>query len=513
MVIIVCAWLSRPGKRKALGGTQSSMSASHGLSRDLTTNLNRMRAMMNGSFDIMERRFSVAGSHTAGAVLFIDNLVDETMIQEQIIKPIMGWPVGQRSSPETGLHQVRDMMISGHNLQEVQTLEEAVRGILQGNTLFIMEGHDKAYIIDTIHPPGRSSISEPITEPSVRGPKESFVEILKINLGLVRRRIKTPQLTLETFSIGDPPVNVVLVYLKGTAPDGLVQEARRRLNNTKSPPLADSKQLSHFISDHPGSIIPLIQETERPDKFAASLKEGRVGILVDNSPNALLAPATLPMLLQSVDDYYEKWIIGSIIRLSRYLALVISTLFPSVYIAMTTFHPGMLPTDLALSIAGSRAGVPFPAVIEAFLMTLFLELLQEAGIRLPRVVGQTIAIVGGLVIGQAAVQAGIIGPLMVIVISITAISSFAVSDYSLGLATRILRLPFMALAGMLGFFGIAMGGLYLLGYMCSLKSFGVGFMEPLTPYRVRDWRDTFITPSAAMHRPEFMTAAENMGQE
>lgn len=506
----VCAWLFKPELKKALG--EKRRSSSERLSRDLANNLTRMRAIMNDSFDIMERRFSVAGSHTEGAVLFIENLVDETMIQEQIIKPIMGWPVGQHRLGDIGLDMVRNMMISGHSLREVQTMEEAVQDILQGNTLFIMEGHDKGYIIHTIDPPGRS-ISEPITEPSVRGPKESFVEIIKINLGLIRRRLKDPQLTLETFSAGNPPVNLVLVYLKGTAPNGLVQEARQRLSNIKSPPLADSKQLSFLISDHPNSIFPLIQETERPDKFAASLFEGRVGILVDNSPNALLAPSTLPMLLQSVDDYYEKWIIGSIIRLSRYLALVISTVFPSIYIAITTFHPGMLPTDLALSIAGSRAGVPFPAVIEAFLMTVTLELLQEAGIRLPRVVGQTIAIVGGLVIGQAAVQAGIISPLMVIVISITAISSFAVSDYSLGLATRILRLPFMALAGMLGFFGIAMGGLYLLGYMCSLKSFGIGFMEPLTPYRLRDWKDTFITPASGMHRPEFLAAADNRQQE
>lgn len=508
----VCAWLFKPGSKKPQGDNQLNLSSFHSLSRDLSANLTRLRAMMNDSFDIMERRFSVAGSHTAGAVLFIENLINETMVQEQIIKPIMGWPVGQRGSQEIGLHQVRDMMISGHHLNEVDTFEEAVKGILQGETLFCMDGYNKAYLVKTHEFIGRS-VSEPITEPSVRGPKEAFVEILKDNISLIRRRLKDPTLTLEVYAVGNPPVKMVLAYLKGTAPGPLVQEARRRIQKVEAAPLASSKQLANLISDNPNSIFPLIQETERPDKFVASIYEGRIGIITENTPSALLAPVTLPILMQSVDDYYEKWLIGSVIRLSRYLALVMSTLFPSIYIAITTFHPGMLPTDLVLSIAGSRAGVPFPAIVEAFLMTVILELLQEASIRLPRVVGQTIAIVGGLVIGQAAVQAGIISPLMVIVISITAITSFAVSDYSLGLATRILRLPFMALAGMLGFFGVAMGGLYLLGYMCSLKSFGVGYMEPLTPYRFRDWRDTFIITSSTMNRPDFLMEINNIEQD
>ena len=195
----------------------------------------------------------------------------------------------------------------------------------------------------------------------------------------------------------------------------------------------------------------------------------------------MLVPVTLPLLIQSIDDYYENWIVASIIRLSRYVGLFMSSFLPALYIAVTSHHPGMLPTVLVLTIAGSRAGMPFPGIMEAILMEATLALLQEASIRLPRVVGQTVSIVGGLVVGQAAVQAGIVGPIMVIITALTTIGSFTTSDYSLGLATRAVRIPFMILASTLGFFGVSMGMLLLLIYIADLESFGIRYIRPLSP--------------------------------
>ncbi len=228
--------------------------------------------------------------------------------------------------------------------------------------------------------------------------------------------------------------------------------------------------------------------------------------MMDGTPDVLLAPATLPILMQSPDDYFENWFIASVIRISRYIAFFISGLAPAIYIALTSFHPGMLPTQLTLSIARTRTGVPFPAMIEAIIMEFVLELLQEAGIRLPRVVGQTVSIVGGLVIGQAAVAAGIVSPIMVIIVSITAVASYTIPDYSLGLATRIVRIPFMILASTLGSFGIAIGLLISLTYMASLKSFGVNYLKPISTDSISDWKDGLIRmPLLNMkRRPEML---------
>ena len=230
---------------------------------------------------------------------------------------------------------------------------------------------------------------------------------------------------------------------------------------------ATTAQMVRMIVDRPNSIFPLIQVTERPDKVVSALSEGRVAILMNGNPEAVIAPTTFPILMQSSDDYYENWIVASVIRMARLVGVFITALLPALYISVTAFHPDMIPLNLVLSITDSRTGVPFPAFVEALLMVFTLELLQEAGIRLPRIVGQTVSIVGGLVIGQAAIQAGIVSPIMVIVISITAVSSFTVPDYSLGLALRIARIPFIMLAVTLGIFGVAMGMIAGLIYIAS----------------------------------------------
>lgn len=486
------------------------------LSKHLEDNICRIKNALNNSMDVRDRKFRVCGTGLYAAVIFVNSLVDEDTIQDFIIRPLMldGRQTVESSDTKIDLDLIMNSLVSTSSVEEVHTFDSIVLAILSGKSFIAVEGCSEGLAIETQSLLGRN-IDEPKNEPSVKGPKEAFVERLKDNLGLVRKRIKDPNLTFTLYMVGRrSKSDVVIASIKGITNESIVEEVTKRIKSINVDDGVSAGQVSQMISDSPNTIFPLTQVTERPDKVASALLEGRVAIIMNGAPNTILVPTTMPMLLQSVDDYYEQWILGSIIRLARYAGLFISALLPSLYIALTSFHPGILPTNITLSIAGTRAGVPFPAFIEALLMTVILEVLQEAGIRLPRVVGQTVSIVGGLVIGQAAVQAGVISPVMVIIIAITAISSFTIPDYSLNFATRVLRIPFMLLAVVFGAVGTSIGLLALLGYVCSLESFGVGYLQPLTPYRLRDWKDTLIRAPRKTFgkRPEFLGPEDTQRQ-
>lgn len=479
------------------------------LSRNVENNIARLKEVMNNSFDIKDRNFKIAGTNVKAALLYIDNLVDEDMVMEHILRPlIIESTYVRKLVAEVGVDfpNIADYMLSVGDIQEVQTFDEIVLGIMSGDTFLCIEGYTKGLLITARGYQGRT-IGEPSTEPSTRGPQEAFVEILKKNIGLIRRRLRDPNLSIEVHKVGRrAKCDVAILYINGIVEQNIVDEVRNRIQALDIDGPVTAIQIGELISDRPNSIFPLFQPTERPDKIVSALYEARVAILMDGSPDAIIVPATLPILMQASDDYFENWVISSIIRISRYVAFFISSILPALYISTTSFHPGMLPTTLALSIATTRMGVPFPAIVEAIIMEFVLELLQEASIRLPKVIGETVSIVGGLVIGQAAVEAGIVSPIMVIIIAFTAVSSFVLPNYSLGLSTRIIRIPFMILAVTFGSFGISVGILWFLTYLCSLKSFGVSYMQSITPYRIRDWKDTIIRAPMQYHskRPEFL---------
>lgn len=487
------------------------------LSRNVENNIARLKEVMNNSFDIKDRHFKIAGTNVKAAILYIDNLVDEDMVMEHILKPLIIESAYVRSVVAEGridFPNIIDSMLSVGSLQEVQTFDEIVLGIMSGDTFLCIEGYTKGLLITARGYQGRT-IAEPSSESSTRGPQEAFVEILKKNIGLIRRRLRDPNLAIEVHKVGRrSKSDVAILYINGIVNQNIVDEVRNRIQALDIDGPVTTVQIGELISDRPNSIFPLFQSTERPDKIVSALSEARVAILMDGSPEALIVPVTLPILMQASDDYFENWIIASVIRISRYVAFFTSSILPALYISTTSFHPGMLPTTLALSIAATRMGVPFPAIVEAIIMEFVLELLQEASIRLPKVIGETVSIVGGLVIGQAAVEAGIVSPIMVIIIAFTAVSSFVLPNYSLGLATRVIRIPFMILAVTFGSFGISVGLLWLLTYLCSLKSFGVRYMQSLSPYRFKDWKDTIIRAPVQFHskRPEFLNPEDSQRQ-
>jgi spore germination protein len=272
----------------------------------------------------------------------------------------------------------------------------------------------------------------------------------------------------------------------------------------------ESGYVEQLIEDNYLSPFPQVQNTERPDRVVAALMEGRVAILLDGTPFALIVPVTLSMMLQSPEDYYERWIPGTFIRMLRYLAAILALFTPSLYIAFISFHSGLIPTKLAISIIGTRSGVPFPALIEALFMEIAIEILREAGLRLPKPIGPAMGIVGGLIIGEAAVQAGIVSPVLVIVVALTAISSFSIPHYSIGITLRMLRFPAMICAATFGLYGVILFFLLMTSHLVKLKSFGVPYLSPAVPYRLSEWKDLMVRmPLMMMKRRPKMLHTKN----
>ncbi len=364
--------------------------------------------------------------------------------------------------------------------------------MLSGGIIILLDGYTKGIWIDAVGWEDRN-VSEPQSQTVVRGPMEGFTENLRTNTALIRRRIRDPRLWMETRQIGQVThTNVAVMYIKGIADEGVIQELRERLDRIDIDGILESGYIEEEIQDVTLTLFPTIYNSERPDSVAASLLEGRIAILIDGTPFVLLIPALFVQFFQSPEDYYQRADISTLLRLLRFFSFFIAMLAPAVYIAVTTFHQEMIPTNLLISLAAQREGVPFPAFVEAMLMEITYEILREAGVRIPKTVGQAVSIVGTLVIGQAAVEAGVVSAAMVIVVSITAISSYVIPENGLSIAVRIVRFALMMLAAAFGLLGILMGLIVLLLHLTSLRSFGVSYMSPFGPYVESDMKDTLF---------------------
>lgn len=439
------------------------------LSANIQANLQVLRQVFDLCVDVVFREFMVDAEQPIKAfVVFIGPLTDHEMLSEHLIKPLtqqtFGLPPEVKISEANAIQVLLDHVLNTAETNTTGDLTELVNKVLEGNTALLLDGSTAA-IIAGLRGGSVRSVSEPDTEPVVLGPKDGFVESLDTNIGLLRRRLKTSRLKVEPFQVGVLTKTKVLVcYLKGIANDKVVTEVKQRIGRINMDSVLESNYIEEMISDEAISLFPLIQYTERPDKTVASLIEGRVAVVVDNSPMVLLAPATFVTLLQAAEDYYNNAFFATMIRLLRFIALNIALLLPAITVALFSFHQAMLPTPLLNTAAAAREGLPFPVFVEVLLMELTFELLREAGVRLPKAIGPTISTVGGLVIGQAAVTAGIVSPISVIVVAITAIANFAIPNYAAGTTIRILRFTLIILAGLLGGLGIMTG---LNGYLST----------------------------------------------
>jgi len=455
--------------------------------------------------DVVFRKFRIHGKIDA-VLIYVDGLVDNQRIDQMILKPLM-YDNRLALAGNDPVLFIKEQVVAVGQAKSASELNAIVSGVLSGETAILMDKTTTALILDVKGWMMRS-VEEPSSESVIRGPREGFNENIRTNTSLLRRKIKSSKLKFESLKLGETSnTELVIAYLEGIAKDSLVEEVRQRLNGIKIDSVLESGYIEEFIEDGPYSPFPTVQNTERPDVVAASLQEGRVAIMLDNTPFALIVPITFWSGLIANEDYYERYWVGTVIRFIRFGALLVTLFFPAVYVALTTYHQEMIPTSLLLSIAASRDPVPFPAIVEALIMEITFEGLREAGLRLPRQVGQAVSIVGALVIGQAAVQAGIVSAAMVIVVAITGIASFTIPNFSLGISLRILRFPFILLAGMLGLYGVTVGIMLMLIHLCSLRSFGVPYLAPVAPMKISSWKDIFIrVPWWRMNlRPELLT--------
>ncbi len=398
---------------------------------------------------------------------------------------------------------VGEVSPNGGKIRLLQGPEPAAGFLLDGNLLLVNEA--EGYFGYEIQGWLKREPKEPETERLVRGPREGFTETIDDNVGMIRRWIRDPNLKVEELRVGRrTKTRVNVMYLSGVARPGLVEEVRRRLEAIDIDGVLEAGYLEQLITDRRASFFPLVQATERSDRTASALLEGRVAILVDKSPSTLVVPVTINELYQTSEDYYFSFWVGSFLRLIRLLGNNLAVAFPGLYIALVVYHPELLPTELAVAISATRMRVPTPLIAELFILEIAVEIFREGGLRLPGSIGQTLGVVAGVVLGITAVQAGFVSPATLVVVAVTAIASFTGPNYEMGLAWRILKLALTIAASLFGLYGLTMAGMMILAHAADLKSFGVSYLAPWAPLQWEELGDAPVRKPfwGRWHRPE-----------
>ncbi len=462
------------------------------IKKNLAYNLAMVRQLYNLPLnqDIIIREFEVGTQPKIPAfAVMIDGLVNADLITD-LLEDLIVFSGGEAPRKKISEYILRDLF-PGQQVSLIQDFQQVLDAINFGDTVFFFAHSRQAVVVDSKGFKSRG-VEKPSNEQLVMGPHEAFNEVLRVNTGLLRRIMRTKDLVTEYLKVGERINNdVVLVYLNNLVNPQLLQEVRSRLKSLKVDFIADSGMLEELIIERPLNLFPQTLSTERPDKVASCLLEGKIGILVGGSPNALIVPTTIFDQLHTGEESYLRWQYGSFIRGVRLLAFFISFLLPGLYMAIMLYHQEMLPTELLMAVAANREQVPFPTIVEILLMEISFELLREAGIRVPGLIGPTIGIIGGLILGQASVEANLVSPILVVLVAVTGLASFAIPNYSLGFALRIYRFIYLFLGAFLGFFGITVGLFIQTLAGCRLNSFGVPYFAPLAP-KTRSSSDLLI---------------------
>lgn len=447
------------------------------LTRDLDINIRFLKERLRNCSDIIYRYLE----EQENWLIYTNGLVDENLLTEGILKILLE----QGEFTETSNLPMGQVSIASKTI-------DIIDKILTGHIVLLFKNKPQAIVINLQKFEGRGIEASEI-EPSTKGPKESFTENLDTNLALIRRRIPHPDckiinLTLGTYS----KTNVAVVYISSIASASLVQKVLGRLKKINTDTISGSNVLEEALDENPWTIFPTVLETDRPDKVVSALLEGRIALLHNNNPFALIVPTFFVSFFQATDDYYRNFYIGTLLRYARYLSVLITVFLPAFYVSFTTFNQELIPTSLLITLANQRAGVPFPVVVEALMMGAAFEILKEAGTRLPKPIGQAVSIVGALIIGDAAVSAGIVSPAMVIVTALTAIASFTIPSQELEVPIILLRLVITIVSGLLGFWGILIISILVLGHLASLRTLGIPYTSPLAPLNIEDLDDILV---------------------
>ncbi|MZQ86336.1 spore germination protein [Paenibacillus sp. 5J-6] len=430
--------------------------------------------------------------------LYLASITMPNQVDELILKPLI--TANQQGSHVTNTAWLLNTIPLGQR-QELDDFSQAIHQLLNGHCLLMLSTENK-YLSFDVSKSAYRSIEEPSSEVAIRGPREGFVEDISQNIPLIRKRLKSKHLVFEKIVLGtQTQTTIYITYLSDVASTQVVDEFRRRISSIETDSVLESAYIEEWIQDKTFSPFPQLITTERPDSVVAKLLEGQVAVLTDGTPMALLGPVTFFQFFTSPEDHYQRADIATLIRWLRMFTFLLAIFTPALYVSIVSYHQELLPTSLLINLSAQREQVPFPAFVEATIMMITFEILREAGLRMPRIAGQAISIVGALVLGQAAVEAGLISAAMVIVVSLTAISNFISPSYSFGIAQRIIQFSFLGLSSVLGLFGLLIGVYILLVHLASLRSFGIHYLSPVSPLHLSAWKDTIIrVPRFLMNR-------------
>ncbi|KKB39010.1 Spore germination protein GerKA [Bacillus thermotolerans] len=466
-------------------------------------NVEEARSLFYDTPDLVVRHLVIQQTKSQAALIYLSGITDSKTIFNHVLSPLIF---------EDGRdHDEADIRVSLGHIKEASTWPQIESAILNGESVLFVDGRTEAFIYDTSSFPKRSIEESPV-ESSLKGAHVGFTETGSENVALIRKQIHNRELKIKEMTVGKRgKAKVSILYLSDVANQEVLKELEERIQKVDVDSVLGAGELAEYIEDHPYSPFPQLLLTERPDFAASEILQGRIVTVVDRSPNVIVGPATFDSFFKTTDDYSSRWMVASFLRLMRYFGFLIAIFLPAIYIATISFHVDVIPLNLLLSLGASRERIPFPPYIEAFIMELTIEMLREAGVRLPAKIGQTVGIVGGIIIGQAAVEAGIVSNIMVIVVALTAVASFIIPNYEMGSAVRIIRFPMMILASMFGFVGIIVGFMILLAQFISLTSLGTPYGSPIAPLRFPDWKDLFIRlPQWSIRKRPLSTSAMQM---
>ncbi|MUT68607.1 spore germination protein [Paenibacillus sp. NEAU-GSW1] len=492
---------SGPSKQSAVqpqtNGSQSSSEPKQPISNRLEDNIRQLEQIFAKNSDLVFRHWNYGPDlqHSACSVYY------ETLMQGEIInymKSSLQDLVAHEVGPGATITPEDVIAFFGHNgvsekkADLLDDLNQAIDYISAGNIVIFFNQWNKALIYKSLTMESRP-ISEPANETVVQGPRESTVENLQKNLGLLRIRLNSPKFkTVSLSGGGETRTRVIYGYVENAADPEMLKEFEKRIGQISQTEILETSYVEQLIEDSTWSPFPQHRYTERPDTAVAALLDGKIAVLVQGTGSILLCPGLFTEFFQSSEDYYQRTVYSTMIRWLRIAAFLLALMLPSIYIALSTFHSELIPTVLLLTIIDTREGIPLPAFFEALVMEFFFELLREAGVRLPKPVGSAVSIVGALVIGDAAISAGIASPIMVIIVALTGIASFTIPQYNIAIALRILRFPLMISASVMGGFGIMIVFLLILLHLCKLRSLGQPYLSPAAPFRISEFRDIIV---------------------
>ncbi len=443
--------------------------------------------------DIIVRKIKISGKYDA-FIAYLNGAVDNNIVNNFILRPLLNYRItaGEDRSPKKEeVDFILNNVVEINYMKTVDKPKDVIYQIIVGNTVVYIDGCCYYGIYGTKGFEKRE-VSTPQTEGSVKGSYEAFTENLSTNVALIRKLIRNKDLITEKLRVGDSNNNeCAIMYIEGIVNPAIVQEIKRRISSVKTDFISGTGMLGEYISDNTWSLIPTVLSTERTDRTCYYIMEGRVALISNGTPYVLIVPITFFTLFHTSEDYILKWQYSFLLRVVRIFGILVSLLLPGMYVALVNYHQEMIPSSLLISIARSREEVPFPTIVEVIFMEISFELIREAGVRIPGILGNTIGIVGALIIGQAAVQASIISPILIIVISFTVLGNYSIPDFSLTYATRIIRLSFILFGYVLGFLGVCLGIVASITIMCNLRSFGVPFFSNFPP-KTRKSRDTVL---------------------